>query len=101
MLSVDFVVACHDGARRGIGDSDLKGQQMNLAQSSLAHDGIDANSLMLLVVCGEMLDCGYHAGGLDTSDVRGGKFTGGIWVLRERLKPSAPKGRPLDTHCGS
>lgn len=74
---------------------------MNLAQSSLAHDGIDANSFMLLVVCGEMLDSGYHAGGLGTSDVGGGKFAGGIWVLRERLETSAPKGRPLDTHRGS
>ncbi|CAG9975082.1 unnamed protein product [Clonostachys byssicola] len=101
MLPVDLVVACHDCARRRICHGDLEGQQMNLAQGSLAHDSIDADSLMLLITCREVLDGGYNTNRLGTSDIGGDQFADGIEILYERLEASSPERRSLNAHRGS
>jgi hypothetical protein len=46
---------------------------------------------MLLVICREVLDGGYNASRLSTSDIGGGQFACGIGVFGERLEASTPE----------
>jgi hypothetical protein len=66
--SIDTIVSRHEGGRLGILDYKLKGERIDLAQSSLSNHGLDGIALVLVVVADKVLDRGQNALGLDTSD---------------------------------
>ncbi len=68
VVAVDVVVGAHDAGGVGVGDGDLEGEQVGLAQGAGIEDGVEGVAAGLLIVEGVVLDVahdvvGLHAGG--------------------------------------
>jgi hypothetical protein len=86
MLAVYAVIARHNGSRIRFSHGDLEGQHMHLAQRSLTDNSINANPLMLLVICEPMLDRGDDARRLRAADIRSSQLPRGVGILGHAFK---------------
>ena len=99
-LTVDQVVAGHDGVGiRGLNDH-AEGLEVDLAQGTLGDVGADLTAGRLLVVGGKVLEGHAHALGLNTVGVSGGDKGRKDGILRDILKVTAAQHVFLNIHTG-
>ena len=98
--AVDTVVGAHDGPRLGGLDDVFEGRQVDLAQGALADAGIDAQTVGLLVVGGEVLERGAHALGLHAGDDADRLMAGQVRVLGPIFEAAAAERVALDVDGG-
>lgn len=99
--AVDTVVGAHDGPRLGGLDDVFEGRQVDLTQGALADAGIDAQTVGLLVVGGEVLERGAHALGLHAGDDADRLMAGEIRVFGPVFETAAAERVALDVDAGS
>ena len=97
--AVDDVVAAHDRPRRRVLDRDLETGEVDLAQRALVDDGVDDESVRLLVVDGEVLDARADAAGLDAPHHGSGELAAEKRVLRQVLEAAPATGMPFDVEA--
>ncbi len=98
--AVDRVVGGHDAPRVGVGDDELEGRQVELAQGALAHHVVHREAVGLGVVGDEVLDGGADAAGLDAAHVPGADPAGEVRVLAVRLEVAAAERRAVQVDRG-
>ena len=86
---VDKVIRGHHRPGLCLGDGNLEVLQIELASGTLAHTGVVAHTLRLLVVESEVLDGGAYTLTLDTTDISGGDIAGEDGVLTVVLEVAA------------
>ena len=99
--AVDAVVRTHDGPRLGIFHRGLESGQVDLPQGALVHLRGDAETLIFLVVGGEMLEGCAHTLALNPVDPRRGHLAREIGVFGEILEVAATQGRALHVVAGA
>jgi hypothetical protein len=51
VLSIDFVIRCHEGPRVGVSNGDLEGEEINLSQGSGTDPAVYKRSFVFHIIC--------------------------------------------------
>ncbi len=99
MLAIDEVVAVHDGAYVGLGHGCFKGGEVEFAQGALVDDAVDAVTVVLRIVAGEMFYGGRDSLALNTFDVSHSDACGEEGIFAEVFHVAAVQWRAIDVHA--
>ena len=98
--SVDDIVGGHDHPWVGLFDSNLKGLEVDLAQSPLGQAGVGFKAVGLLVVAGKVLGAGADLAGLNAADESSRHSAGKKGILGIIFEIPAAEGTAVDVHGG-
>jgi len=98
--AVEPVVGRHDPEGPTLGDGDLEGKEVVLAQRPRVDDGVGHHPVVLGLVAGEVLDRADHTGRLRATDEGGTQPAGQQGVLGVGLEVSAAQWRTVEVDGG-